>query len=198
MMKNNFFKKMSFLFSRKSFWKKAVVGKSLLLLSLITFLAGCGYSLGSLLSPHIKTVYVETFKNKTLQENIEIKVSDEIKQRYNWDGNLRVVNNKEEADAVLEGEVVDYIRQPARYSEADNKTIDEYKLVVAVNLKFIDAAKDETLWTESNFTGEAFYVISGTMADTQTRVRANSEEKAFEFALEDLAQNVVDRTTEGW
>lgn len=167
-------------------------------MGLFMFISGCGYTLGTLVPPHISTVYVETFDNKTYQKNIEIEITQKIKERYNWDGNLKAVNSKEEADAILEGEVVDYVRQAARYSQVDDKNVDEYKLVVVVNLKFIDAAKNEAIWTEENFTGEAYYVISGITASDQSRVRANSETEAFDFAVEDLAQNVVDRTIEGW
>jgi hypothetical protein len=168
------------------------------LLGLLFILSGCGYSLGSLLPPHINSVYVETFDNKTYERNIEIKIAEEIKNRYNWDGNLRVVNSKEEADALLEGEIVNYIRQPARYSDIDDKNIDEYKLVLVVNLKFIDLANERAMWTERNFSGEAYYVVSGIPASTETRVRANSEAEALNFAAEDLAQNIIDRTIEGW
>lgn len=168
------------------------------LVSLLVFTGGCGYSLGTLVPPHISTVYVETFDNKTYEKNIEIEITKKIKERYNWDGNLKAVNSREEADAILEGEVVDYVRQAARYSQIDDKDIDEYKLVLVVNLKFKDAAKDEVIWSEENFSGEAYYVVSGVTAADQSRVRANSEVGAFNFAVEDLAQNVVDRTIEGW
>lgn len=167
-------------------------------LSLVLFIGGCGYSLGSLVPPHISTVYVETFDNKTFEKNIEIEITKKIKERYNWDGSLKAVNSKEEADAVLEGEVVNYVRQAARYSQVDDKEIDEYKLVLVINLKFIDTANDKVIWSEENFTGEAYYVVSGVTATEQSRVRANSEAGAFEFAADDLAQNVVDRTIEGW
>jgi len=167
-------------------------------LSLLLVTGGCGYSLGSLLPVHIRTVYVETFENKTYERNIEIEVSERVKDRYNWDGNLKLVNSKEEADALLEGEIIDYVRQPAHYSEVDDKDVDEYKLVLVVNLKFTDLVKENVMWTERNFTGEAYYVVSGAPAATGTRVRANSESEALNFAAEDLAQNIVDRTIEGW
>jgi hypothetical protein len=167
-------------------------------LSLSLAISGCGYSLGILLPPHINTIYIETFDNKTHERNIEVEIAERIKDRYNWDGNLKVVNSREEADSVLEGEIVDYIRQPSRYSDVDDRDVDEYKLVLVVNLKFKDLVKDEVMWTESNFTGEAYYVVSGTPASTETRIRANSETEALNFAAEDLAQNIVDRTIEGW
>lgn len=170
----------------------------ILFLCLFVMAGGCGYSLGNLLPPHIKTVYVEMFKNKTYERNIEVEVVERIKNRYNWDGNLQVVNSKEEADALLRGEIVDYAREAVRYSQADSKTVDEYKLMIKVNLEFIDLADGRLMWSEKNFSGEAYYVVSGVLASTETKIRANSETEALNFAAEDLAQNIIDRTIEGW
>ena len=169
---------------------------------LILFLAvsGCGYSLGlgGFYLPYIRTIYVETFNNRTYEANIEIAVSNYIRSLFNENGTLKVVNSQEEADCLLQGDIVGYVRQPSRYSEGDEKIVDEYKLVLVTNLKFTDLVKNKTLWTERNFTGEAYYVVSGPQAVTQTRVRANSEEEGFQFAAENLAQNIIDRTIENW
>lgn len=171
-----------------------------ILLSLFLVISGCGYSLGlgGFWLTHIKTIYVETFDNKTYEPNIEIAISNDIRSHFNTNGVLKVVNSREEADSLLQGEVIEYRRQPARFSEEDEKIVDEYKLVLVTNLKFTDLVRDQVVWTEHNFIGYAYYVVSGPLAVTETSIRANSEADGFRFAVEDLAQNIVNRTIEDW
>jgi len=172
------------------------------LLVLLLSIGGCGYGLGlgGFYLPHIKTIYVETFDNRTYEANIEITISDDIRILFNENGTLKVVNSKEEADCLLQGEIVEYIRQPARYSSEDTKIITEYKLVLVTNLKLTDLVKKRTLWTERNFFGYCYYGYTGSspQVGTQTHVYANSETEAFPFAAADLARNIINRTIENW
>ena len=171
-----------------------------ILLVLLLTIGGCGYGLGlgAFYLPYIKTIYVETFDNKTYEANIEITISDDIRILFNENGTLKVVNSREEADCLLQGEIIEYRRQPSRYSEEDEKIVDEYKLVLITNLKFTDLVKKRVLWTEQNFFGYAYYVVSGPRVATQTHVYANSETEAFPLAAADLARNIIDRTIENW
>jgi len=171
-----------------------------ILAGLFLILCGCGYSLGlgGFYLSYIKTVYVETLDNKTYEPNIEIEISNNIRAAFNKNGTLKVVNSIDNADCFLQGEIIEYRRQPSRYSEDDEKIVDEYKLILVTNLKFTDLVTERELWTEHNFTGSAYYVVSGPLADTETRVRANNELDGFKFAAENLAKNIIDRTIENW
>jgi len=165
-------------------------------LLLTTLLASCGYTTGSLLSPGIKTAAVPIFKNSISPESLsyqyhpglEVDITREVIDRFLFDGNLRVVSPGA-ADLLLEGELIDYLKEPLRYA-ADEKDVTEYRLTLVVSLTCRDLKTKEVIWEETNFTGDTTYFTTGS--------RAKSESTALSDAIEDLARNIVDRTVEGW
>lgn len=168
---------------------------------LCTALVGCGYTTGALLPASIKTIYVKTFVNKiditaelsetseykTYSHLLEVDITKEIIDRFIYDGNLRVVEEGD-ADLVLRGELIDYSRQPLRYDPDDE--VEEYRLVLTTNLTLYNAQKEEIMWEEKGFVGDASYFTTGSLA--------TSEDTALTKAIEDLARRIVERTIEWW
>ena len=155
-------------------------------------LLGCGYTTGSLLPSDIKTISVPMFKNVISSSSlayqyhpgIEGDITRETVDRFIFDGRLQVIDT-EEADLILIGEVIDYIKDPLRYGP-DEKDVIEYRLTLAMHLICRDTAKDAVLWEEKGLTGDTtYFVVSG-------------EEPALRAAIRDLAKNIVARTVEGW
>src|SRR5712692_11412745 len=82
-----------------------VAAAGLLLLAVVG--GGCGYTLGGNLPPHVKTVAVPIFKNLTQQPAIENVITAAVVNAFANGGRLKVVP-VEQADSVLEGEIVGY------------------------------------------------------------------------------------------
>jgi len=167
------------------------------LLLMVIELSGCGYTTRSLIPSSFKTIYIATFLNnikfdeissdyRTYYPGLEIKITNALIDRFVYDGNLRVVK-EEEADLKLEGELVDYLKQPLRYSESDE--IEEYRLSLVVNLVLKDR-ENKIVWEEKNFIGDATYRLTGPLA--------KSESEALNDAIADLARRIVNRTVENW
>jgi len=164
-------------------------------------LPGCGYKTGSLLPPEIKTIYIDNFKNavdidKEVTEEmrytlyrpgLENEVTNVIADRFIFDGNLRLAD-KDKADLILSGELVEYRQEALRYDSDDN--VEEYRVKVVVDVRIKDTSKDELTWEESGFIGESTYMTTGRFVV--------SEDTAREDALQDLARRIVERTIEGW
>jgi len=169
-----------------------------LILSMCT---SCGYTTGSLLPAHLKNVYIENFANKipiteevsyqqrykTYRPRLEIDITEAIRSKFLFDGHLRVTQ-KEEADIILTGELVDFRREPIQYGYDDS--IEKYRVVIAINMKAEDVGKKETMWREGGFSGDDEYYTTGSQAKT--------EEQAVTAAVDDLARRVVERTIEVW
>ena len=173
----------------------------LLLLTAVT--AGCGYTTGSLLPTHIKTIYIQPFRNKieltkelapeqyrlrTYRAHLETDITKEVIDKFINDGHLEVVEEENE-DLILSGELIDYLRQPVRYG-ADNETVEEYRISIVCSVKVKDVSKDISLWESSRVIGDATYSLSGTYA--------RSESSTVSAAVSDLARRIVNRTIEGW
>ncbi|PIU41809.1 MAG: hypothetical protein COS99_03285 [Candidatus Omnitrophica bacterium CG07_land_8_20_14_0_80_42_15] len=178
--------------------------KKILLLALVLLftISGCGYTTKSLLAPHLRTVYIEPVINKidftreTTYDNrlsiyrpgLERDLTKTLKERFIFDGNLKVVNEKEKADSELMCEVVDFLKEPLQYT--DDQNVDEYRLKIIVNIKFTDLSNNVVLVDEKSFAGESTYTITGTLAGTESGTEQN--------AITDLARRVVEKIIEGW
>ncbi len=168
---------------------------SFLFLTLILCLqVSCGYTQKTVLPRDIKTIHVDTFKNKIRLENIyafepglEIKITNAIIRRLHQDGNLRV-KSREDADVILEGDLIAFDQEGVRFTGLER--VEEYKLYVAAALRLVDRQTGEVLWEEPNFSGDASYFVTGP--------RAVSRSAASERAVDRLARNAVDRIVEDW
>lgn len=164
-------------------------------------IAGCGYTTHSAVNLSYRTIYVEPFINKidyssefSEQRNIqtyfplmETKITTAVVDRFLFDGNCKVVK-EENADVVLKGELLDYIRDVLRYDDNNNPL--EYRISIVVKLTLWDNKENKLLWEESRFVGDTTYFASGSLA--------KSESTAVSDAITDLARRLVERTVEQW
>lgn len=164
-------------------------------------LTGCGYTQKSLLPENIKSIHVAPVKNtidlsaeisdkdrfRVYRPGVEVELTNAIINRFIFDGNLRV-EKEGHADAVLEAKLVDYRRDPLRYSDADD--VQEYRLSVAIDATVYEANTRKVIWREVRLIGDTTFFLSGP--------RAVSEDEAAQKAVQDVARRVVDKTIEVW
>jgi hypothetical protein len=164
-------------------------------------LSGCGYTTRPGLAAHLRTVYIKPFANKTditqirsmdgrfpiYRHKMEVDLTEAVIDRYQFTGLLRPAG-PERADCRLEGELVSFRRDPLRYNASQQ--VEEWRLNVVVNLRFIDQATNAVLWEEPSFTGDTTYFALGASAE--------SEPAALDRAIKDLAKRIVERTVEDW
>ena len=177
--------------------KKYLLPRCLILALLCALVSSCGYSARALLPSRFKTVHIAPFKNKisytsdeareTYFPLLEIKIRNAVADRFLFDGNLKV-DNSEQADLLLKGELIGYQRDGLRYTE--NEDVQEYRIRIEVSLQLWDSEKNELLWEEPSFSADTTYFLTGPLAKSETT--------AVEDALKDLARRVVERTIEDW
>jgi hypothetical protein len=172
----------------------------LLIFSLALF-SGCGYTTRSAINSSLKTIYVEPFKNKIDYASefseanriksyfplLEVNITTAVVDRFLFDGNLKVVKEGN-ADVILKGELLDYVRDVLRYDDNNNPL--EYRIVLVVKLILWDVKENKQLWEEGRFAGDTTYFTSGTAA--------KSEATAINYAITDLSRRIVERTVEAW
>lgn len=165
----------------------------LFLVAAIT-LSGCSYSRKTVLPRNIKTIYVETVKNKleveeiyAYQQGLEMDITNAVIRRLQQDGTVKVVK-KENADAILKTDLLAFEQEGLRFNQLEE--VKEYRLFVVVKLRLVDAKTGDLIWEEPNFTGDNEYYVSS--------VTSIGEQKAAMDAVERLAYNIVDRIVEDW
>ena len=62
---------------------------------LLVVCGGCGYRVGSLMHPQIKTVAVAPVQNETVEYNLTAQVRNLLCERFMVDGSLKLVDEKE-------------------------------------------------------------------------------------------------------
>jgi len=148
--------------------------------------AGCGYSFRGTLPEHIQTVAVPVFANKTGEPRIESLLTNAVVEAFSTNGRLRVVK-REDADAVLEGEVVGYTIQSISYDSQAN--IRQYRLIVTMNLKLLDMRKSAVLFEEHSLREKADFQVMNAVSQT-----ISVEETAMRTAATEIGRAIVSLT----
>jgi len=175
--------------------------RAIIFILIFSFLSGCGYTTRSMMDPNIRTIYIKPFENsidfgaedstyrklRTYFPRMEIDITNAVIDRYIFDGNLKVVK-EEDADIILNGELIEYRRDVLRYDEGEN--VEEYRLYIIVNISLWNVEEEKATWTEDGFTGETTYFVRGS--------QAKSESTAIKDGITDLARRIVERTVENW
>lgn len=160
-------------------------------LFLILFLFSCQSYQSSVhvLPPHVKTIAVKTFDNKTNIFGLEELLRFELNNELLRDGRFSITNEIQQSDGYIDGEIVYYILQPIAYGE--NFEPQQYKLRLIVNLKFIDRINNVILWEEPNIEEVLFYSVP-------TLPGGITEEEAKRTIVASMAKKIYLRTIEGF
>ena len=163
--------------------------------------AGCGYTTRPGLASHLKTVYVKPFENRIdvtalvsgdersplYRHRLEVDITNEVLRRYQFTGLLRPASASQ-ADCRLEGELVEFRRDPLRYNASQQ--VEEWRLNLVVNVRFYDRRMNTMLWEETSFTGDTTYFALGANAELESGALAR--------AITDLAKRIAERSVEDW
>jgi hypothetical protein len=118
---------------------------------------------------------------------MEVDLTRAVVNRFQVTGLLRPAR-LEQADARLEGELIEFRRDALRYDA--NSQVEEWRLNIVVNLSFIDQSNGAVIWEEPGFIGDSTFFALGPNAE--------SESRALDRALTDLARRIVERAVENW
>ncbi len=168
---------------------------------LFTVFSGCGYTTRSMISNEFKTIYIQPFVNKidftketdvaskykVYYQHLELEVTKAVINKYIFDGNLKSVD-KQFADLILKGEIIDFRKDPLRYSADDD--VEEYRLNIVANISLWNTKENKLVWEENGFTGDVSYFVTGPLAVPESTAVSN--------AIKDFARRVVERTVEQW
>ena len=165
--------------------------------------AGCGYSARPGLPSNYRTVYIKPFANKIditrltsgteqypiYRHRMEVDLTNAVVDRFQFTGLMRPAS-QDRADTRLEGELVEFRRDALRYNA--QQQVEEWRLNVVVNLRFIDQSTNAIIWEEERLTGDTTFFASG------NNVTVETESQALDRALTDLGRRIVERTVENW
>ncbi|OGS28104.1 MAG: hypothetical protein A2297_09265 [Elusimicrobia bacterium RIFOXYB2_FULL_48_7] len=141
-----------------------------------------------LIPQHIKKIAIRQIINDTTVSGLEDKLYMRITDEFVRDGRF-TITNEENADGVVVAKITYYTLQPLTYGP--NFDPQQYKLRMLLNLYFIDATQNVTLWEEPNLEGVAIFNAS-------TLPGGKTEEEARDIVRDDLSQKIITRTMAGF
>lgn len=111
----------------------------------------CGYGLSGLgkqIPPHIKTVVIPDFENKTTRIEAEQFVTFAVKDEFIRRSELELVANRINADAILEGKILNFDVTPISMTNEGSANL--YRVTITLSVRFIDIQNNEIIFEDKN------------------------------------------------
>jgi hypothetical protein len=152
-------------------------------LALAVLASSCGYTLGGNLPPHVKTVAVPIFRNRTQEPAIENVITSAVVNAFVSGGRLKVVS-VDQADSLLEGEITGYAVDSIAFDPSINAQV--FRVRVTLNVQFRDLRNNTMLWRQEGLQELADFRVAGQVSQTIAL-----EESAARQAAVDIGRTIV-------
>lgn len=141
----------------------------------------CSYSFsGATLPPHIKTVGVPLFQNRSPEFGIDQTLTDAVISAITKDNTLKIADPST-ADALLLGTLLRIEDRAGQYDEKEKART--FQVVLAVEVTFEDVRRNLPLWHTT-------FTQSGTYTDNR--------DEGIAQAIEKLTLDIVNRMVSSW
>ncbi|MCD6204817.1 MAG: LptE family protein [Candidatus Marinimicrobia bacterium] len=163
---------------------------SLILLILIIPMTSCWfYSFKGTLPPHIKSIAIPLFGDRTAEFNIQQTVTDQIRIGFIKENILKLVE-EENANSVLYGTIQSIQDRPLVYQgDASGEAVTEYRLTLKIEVEWYDKVEEKTVFKKT-FTAYSEYDPTG--ATDRTRELALTE------SVDQITEDIVNQILAGW
>ncbi len=156
--------------------------------ALLALAVACGYSTTSRTAKDIRTIYVPFFENKTSEPNLEISVTERVIQNLVTDNTLKVVP-EDGADAVLEGQIVEFRNQPFSFNSELNA--EEYHVVIRVVATLYNRRQNEPIWRDRAFQGDGSYFV-------EQVGEGRTIDDAINESIREITERILNLTVQDW
>lgn len=163
-----------------------------LLLFLSVLVAGCGYSMGNLGNPQIKTIAIAHIKNQTYIPNMSEYMRKALHDRFQYDGSYKVVSI-DRADCVLYGNIkkIEMTAYNTGYSkEGITYITNEFGLIIQFEFSIVVPGQSKPLLPNTEVAGQSIMQMP---TDYYT-----AQQNAMKQACLQTAIMTVSASTENW
>lgn len=155
---------------------------------------GCGYRLGSIAHPQLKTVAVAPVQNETTEVNLTAQVRNLLCERFMTDGSLKLVDEKK-ADCIVYARIIKVSFSEVSWAKHDKEQEDlfvpnEWRVSLIIEFSVVIPGRAEPLVKTRTVSGTADFETG----PDQMTGRMNGVRQAAYAA----AEKVVSSFTEGW
>ena len=97
------------------------------------FFTGCGYRVGSLMHPQIKSIAIAPVTNDTMMYNVAAQMRGLLAECFQSDGSLKLVNEGT-ADCILYAKVTSATFSQVSWSTMPNISLTSFRLISVISL----------------------------------------------------------------
>lgn len=162
------------------------------MLSIIISSGGCGYKMGSIMHPQVKSIAIAPITNESIEPFVSADMRGALCEKFQFDNSLQVKDLKT-ADCILYGKVINVETTSVSEDSTDNEqTYRAAEWGVSVEFEFIVSipGRKKPLISKRRVKGSAKYQV---MADQEVTRR-----RGIKQACRNAAQEAVIYTTEAW
>lgn len=159
-----------------------------LLLLLLLVLTGCGYHFsgqGGELPGGGKKLYLPLFVNRTAEPRLENRLASDLSLVFARNSAIAQVEQRELAEAVLEGVISSYSTRAVSYDRNDD--ISEYRATMSVDVKLRAVADGRLLWQGTVSWSDEY------LAADDKNLQADYEREAKEEISMRVAEEILSR-----
>ena len=156
------------------------------------FLPGCGYHVGNISHPQIKTVAIADVKNETYEVLASALLRSILAERFQFDNSLKLTS-LDKADCIVYTRITKVTNSSVSWnynSKIDDYRANEYQLSVTVQYLVRMPGRADPLVPQSTTSGSSLYLFSHDPAIGRI--------SALKQALLKVSNNIVSATTEAW
>lgn len=160
--------------------------------SLLLLLNGCGYHLGHLVHPQVKSIAIAPVKNETLAYNVPAILRNMLSEAFMRDGALKVKSLRE-ADCILYARVTKITYRETTPASFDNEVTYrpmEWRIWMTVEFTVIIPGNKEPLIKKQTIAADALFQVQ---ADYYVNRQRGIEQCSWH-----LARKLTQQVTEAW
>ncbi|OGV57920.1 MAG: hypothetical protein A2X45_20945 [Lentisphaerae bacterium GWF2_50_93] len=153
---------------------------------------GCGYQVGSIMHPQVKTIAIATIKNDTIEAMATQYMRQALAEQFDIDHSLKV-KSLEEADCIIYGRIVEVKTTSIGFDSSNNEQSympAEFALRITFEFVVIVPGREKPLINAREVEGVATYQVA---ADNDIARR-----RGVQQACRMAAQRAVVYTVEAW
>ena len=125
-------------------------------------LSSCGYHVagkGAQMPEAVHSIAIPPFKNITVRYKLTDRLASAISREFIARTHYQIVNDPDQADAVLRGTVINYVAYPIVFNQATGRA-SGLQVNVTMQVSLVERASGKVIWTRPNFVVHDRYEIS--------------------------------------
>jgi hypothetical protein len=159
-------------------------------------LASCGYHVAGradLVPKSVHTVAIPAFANATVRYKLSDRLPQAISREFIARTRYQIVNDPDQADAVLRGSVVNYSAFPILFDQATGRA-SGLQVNVTMQVNFVERTTGKVIFTRPNFEIQQRYEI----AVVNDRAYLEEDDAALGRLSRDVARDLVSAILENF